>query len=145
MCTHDPLKAFLSAASTVKEGGSLYLMVYCPEGMHNRKATNIQRKRFHSLKTVEEKLKYVDHVASRKWDNEYPLTENSRNCLIRIGAKIIPSWRGGKIGYLDLLQPYYNWVIPKKTIAGWMKIAGFVSYQYLYKRPRSSYHILAKK
>lgn len=145
MCTHDPLQAFLSAASTVKKGGSLYLMVYCPEGMHNRRATNIQRKKFHNLATIEEKLKYVDHVASLKWDWEYPVAENIRNFLIRTGSLIFPSWRPGKIGYLDLLQPYYNWVIPQKVIAGWMEKAGFSSYEYLYRKPRSSYHILAIK
>ena len=145
MCTHDPMKAFISAASTVKKGGSLYLMVYCPEGMHNRRATNIQRKKFHSLETVEEKLKYVDHVAARKWDWEYPLEENTRNLLIRGGSLIFKSWKAGKIGYLDLLQPYYNWVIPKKVIGGWMKKTGFSSYRYLYKKPRSAYHVLATK
>jgi hypothetical protein len=44
-----------------------------------------------------------------------------------------------------MLQPYYNWVISKETINGWMKKANFKSYQFLYKRPGSAYHVLAEK
>jgi len=145
MCTHDPQKAFLSAASTVKPGGSMYLMVYCPEGQHNTKLVNIQRRHFHSLKSVEERIAYVDHVYNLEWDVEYSLYDNLRNSLIRIGSLFFKHWKGSKVGFLDLLEPYYNWVIPMDVIDSWTKKAGFKSYKVLYKKPKSAYHILAHK
>ena len=145
MCTHDPKKAFLSAASTVKPGGSMYLMVYCPEGMHNHPVVNYQRRTFHNMKTVDERLAYVDHVFRKEWDSNYTLAYNLRNQLIRLGAVFNRNWRDSKVGFLDLLEPTYNWVIPKNVIDDWMKQAGFTEYHYLYKKPRSAYHVLATK
>lgn len=145
MCTHDPLKAFLSAAATVKPGGSMYLMVYCPEGMHNTHVVNLQRRRFHQLETVQDRLAYVNHVFHREWDAAYPFKDNVRNLLIRLAAIFVKRWRGSKVGFLDLLEPYYNWVIPIEVIESWMQKGGFTKFRLLYKKPRSAYHILATK
>ena len=123
----------------------MYLMVYCPEGMHNHPVVNYQRRVFHNLKTVEERLAYVNHVFRKEWDSGYTLAYNLRNQLIRLGALFNRNWRDSKVGYLDLLEPSYNWVIPKDVIDAWMKEAGFTEYHYLYRKPRSAYHILATK
>ena len=120
-------------------------MVYCPEGMHNTDLVNIQRRRFHGLQTLEERLAYVNYVYNRRWDSEYPLGDNVRNLLIRSAAVFVKRWRGTKVGFLDMLEPCYNWVIPTNVIEAWMKKGGFSTYKFLYKRPRSAYHILATK
>ena len=143
MCTHDPQKAFMSAASTVKPGGALYLMVYCPEGMHNTQLVNAQRRHFHGLQTVEERLAYVDHVHERKWDWAYPFVDNLKNVI----RQIISAPKGGKIGVLDMLQPLYNWVIPLDVIHGWMSKAGFSKTVLLneFERDKCAYHVLGIK
>jgi hypothetical protein len=46
------------------------------------------------------------------------------------------------MGYLDLLEPYYNWVIPRGVIAQWGKKAGFTAHQHLIMKPKSSYHVM---
>lgn len=142
MCTNDPLQAWLSAASTVGPGGRLYLMVYNPEGIHNTPLTNLQRKRFHGMKSLEERLEYVRHVAEFEWDAEYSLKDNLRNQVIRVVRHVVPGIGAGKMGYLDLLEPYYNWVIPRDVIAGWAKKGGFAGHQHLMTRVRSAYHVL---
>ena len=143
MCTHDPKKAFFSAASTVKPGGALYLMVYSPEGMHNTNLVNIQRKHFHTLQTIQDRLAYVDHVYEREWDGEYPLLENIRNVM----RWLIKSPKGGKIGVLDMLQPIFNWVIPLDVIYGWMGRAGFSKTVVLneFESAKCAYHVLGIK
>lgn len=140
MSTHDPLRAFLSAASTVKPGGALYLMVYCPEGLHAAAETTLKRKRFHQLKTVAERLAFVDRVYERRWDWSFPLSLNLRNQWANLRR-----WpRGGKIGVLDLLEPYYNWVIPLDVIHGWMERASFDKVTLLneHEREKCAYHVL---
>lgn len=143
MCTHNPQKAFMSAASTVKPGGALYLMVYCPEGMHNTQLVNAQRKHFHRLQNIAERLAYVDHVYERSWDGEYPFIDNVKN-LIR---RIIGAPKGGKVGVLDMLEPLYNWVIPLDVIEGWMTKAGFSKTVLLneFERDKCAYHVLGIK
>lgn len=121
MCTHDPRHTFMQAASTVRQGGTLYLMVYAPRALHDRPLTNIQRQRFHSLQTIEARLRYVDHVWNRRWDRAYPVRCNIENLL----ANITGQPKGGKVGVLDMLEPFYNWVIPMDVIQGWMRAAGF--------------------
>jgi SAM-dependent methyltransferase len=121
MCTHDPKKAFENAAFTIKPGGAFYLMVYAPEGPHNLKTTNIARRKFHTLKTVEQKLALVDKFYNREWDWNYPINDNLRN----VARNILGRHKGYKIGVLDLLEPFYNWVIPLEVIEGWMKQNGF--------------------
>ncbi len=139
MCTHDPLKAFLSAASTVKPGGSMYLMVYTL-GLHSSRETMIKRKRFHRLKTVEERLAFVDTVFDRKWSSSFPLDLNLR--IQSRNLRRLP--KGGKSGVLDLLEPFYNWTIPLDVIKGWTKKAGFSSMTVLneFETRKCAYHVL---
>lgn len=143
MCTHDPLKAFISASSTVASGGALYLMVYAPEGLHGERLTNIQRRKFAELSTIEEKLAFVDRVHQRKWDRSYPLTENLKN----LARNILRRPKGYKVGVLDMLHPFYNWVIPLDVIRGWMRKGGFREMIVLNENenPKCAYHVLGMK
>lgn len=143
MATHDPLKAFLCAAATVKPGGALYLMVYAPEGMHGTAAVNLRRKHFAHLKTVEERLAYVDLVYDRRWDSSLPLFENVKNQL----RNLLRRPRGSRIGTLDMLEPFYNWVIPLEVIHGWMRKGGFTQVQLLneFEPKKCAYHVLGIK
>jgi len=144
MCTHDPLRAFMNAVSTVKQGGTFYLMVYAPKGVHGMKMTNIQRRTFHGLSTLEERLAYIEHVRSRRWDKTYPWVDNIKN----LTRNALNRPRSSKIGTLDLLEPFYNWVIPLDVIYEWMSKAGFQKIQWLndYKfnhtRTKTAYHVL---
>lgn len=146
MCTHDPRVAFMSAASTVAPGGALYLMVYSPEGMHNTSIVKRQRQIFHQLDTVEERLRFVQHVRDRKWDSRYSIVDNLVNQAVR-GVHHLAGKPGGTlVGTLDMLEPFFNWVIPLDVIDGWMKSAGFRSYEVLNDGPRRvAYHVLARK
>lgn len=143
MATHNPLRAFLSAACTVKPGGRLYMMVYSPEGMHGTTLVNVQRKKFHRLKTIEERLAFVDDVYHRKWDKSYSLLENIKNYTRNL--RKLP--KGGKIGVLDMLEPYYNWVIPLRVIYGWMDKGGFRDVIILneFEKPKCAYHVMGIK
>ncbi len=143
MCTHDPRKAFLSAAATVKPGGSMYLMAYAPEGIHGRPLTNLQRRAFHGLTTVQDRLAYVTHVYERRWDATYPLHENVKNKL----RNLLRRPKGGALGVLDMLQPFYNWVIPLAVIEGWARDGGFATTRVLNESesPKAAYHVLATK
>jgi len=143
MCTHDPLQTFLSAAATVKPGGALYLMVYAPEGMHGTTITNLRRKHFFQLDSVAEKLAYVDQVYHRRWDVFSPFRENFKNLL----RNAMRRPKGSKIGVLDMLEPFYNWVIPLDVIDGWMQKAGFGDVCLLNEHePRKcAYHVLGTK
>ena len=144
-CTHDPCKAFLNAAMTVKRGGALYLMVYAPEGMHNTSLVRWQRKQWRKLKSFEEQLAYVKHVASRAWDPTYSLADNLLNTAVRFYHALRgkqPDW----LNVLDMLSPYYNWVIPLEVIDGWARKGGFHSYEVLNRgRHRVAYHVLFRK
>jgi SAM-dependent methyltransferase len=121
MCTHDPLRAFRNAAATVKPGGSMYLMVYTEGSIHQRPFTNFLRKKFYSLDSVDERLRLVEKAYDREWDPSFPFAENLKNLL----RNILGRPKGGIIGMLDMLEPYYNWVVPLDTVIGWMKGAGF--------------------
>lgn len=143
MCTHDPREAFLSAASVVKPGGSMYLMVYAPEGINGRALTNSQRRAFHKLSSVEDRLAFVTHVYERRWDSGYPLRDNLKNRL----RNLLRRPKGGAIGVLDMLQPFYNWVIPLEVIERWVRLGGFSTMQLLNdsESPKAAYHVLATK
>jgi SAM-dependent methyltransferase len=143
MCTHNPRRAFLNAAATVKAGGSLYLMVYAPEGLHGQKLTNIQRRVFNRLTTVEERLAFVTHVYERRWHSDYPLHANLKNKLRNAARRP----KGGPLGVLDMLQPFYNWVIPFDVIEAWGRAAGFDTLQLLNdnEAPKVAYHVLFTK
>lgn len=123
MCTHDPLQAFMSASSTVKSGGNMFLMVYTP-GYHDHPLIMAQRKIFHGLKTTEERLNFVDTVFHRHWDSRYPFKENIKNKM----RDLLRCPKGSRVGVLDMLEPFYNWVISEDTIKNWCAKAGFTNY-----------------
>lgn len=143
MCTHDPLKAFLSVSAMVREGGYLYLMVYADGGLHHQPLTNLQRKIFHSLKSEDERVWFVEHVYNRRWDWRYPLRIN----LEHVYANLRGFHKGTLIGVLDMLEPYYNWVIPWGVIEGWSKKGGFREVKRLNHQEHKpcAYHVLFRK
>ncbi len=98
MHTHDPRLAFDNVAKTVGHDGELYIMVYAPT-YHNNADVLAHRKHYHrNLKTFAEKLAYVYEMADRP--------ENA-------------------INYLDMLNTFYNWVVPEETIHNWFRVNGF--------------------
>lgn len=143
MHTHDPRKAFHAAASTVAPGGAIYLMVYAPEGLHGDPLTLQQRKAFHALDTVEARLAYVEHVFHRKLDPSYRLRDNWRNVVRTLRG----TPKGGRVGVLDMLEPYYNWVIPWDAITGWMREEGFTRVTLLNdgESPKCAWHVLGQR
>ena len=143
MCTHDPKEAFASAASTVRAGGAMYLMVYAPKGIHDRRLTLAQRKRFHELSTVQERLEWVDTVHSRRWDGHYCLRDN----LLNLTRNIRGLPKGNKMGVLDMLEPFYNWVVPLSVIRSWMTSCGFDQVDVLNARQqnKAAHHVLGIK
>ncbi len=145
MCTHDPQQAFLNAAATVKPGGYLYLMVYSPNSLHGMAEVNRRRRHFHQLPTLEERLAYVDLVVDRRWDPACSLKENAKNRVKNALRR--PHW--DKLNTLDMLEPFYNFVVPLDTIYGWYAKAGFSRPEYLNEyepaKIRSAYHMLGQK
>jgi SAM-dependent methyltransferase len=100
MSTHDPAAAFASVARTVRPGGGLYVMVYAPT-YHNSPEVLRQRAHYHRrLQTAAERLQYVYEVADSP--------ANAINCM-------------------DMLNPFYNWVIEEETIHTWFARNGFVN------------------
>jgi SAM-dependent methyltransferase len=144
MCTHDPLRAFQNTARTLKPGGAMYLMVYAPEGLHGQELTNVQRRKFYSLGGVEERLSFVDSVYDRTWDKDFRLWDN----LLNVSRNLRGLPKGNKVGVLDMLEPFYNWVIPWPVITRWMKSEGFEQVTQLneYESPeKCAYHVLGVK
>lgn len=132
MCTHDPCVAFRNAARMVRPGGALFVMVYAEEGHHNSQVVRHQRKVFHKLADVEERLRYMDHVHSREWDKTYPLSVNLRNVAIRAWHWMKrKETHKSKVGVLDMLSPSYNWVIPRDVLLGWYAKCGFAHAEVL--------------
>jgi len=100
MSTHDPALAFANAAATVRPGGGLYVMVYAPT-YHNSPAVLHQREHYHRrLHSDAERLDYVYAIADD---------------------------RANAINYMDMLNPFYNWVVEEETIHGWFRRCGFVN------------------
>jgi 2-polyprenyl-3-methyl-5-hydroxy-6-metoxy-1,4-benzoquinol methylase len=98
MCTHDPRAAFDAVASTVRPGGRLYLMVYAPT-YHSSPEVLAWRERYHrECRTFEQKLAFAYEVADSP--------ENAINLL-------------------DMLNTFYNWVIPEDVCLGWFRANGF--------------------
>ena len=144
MCTHDPRAAFLSAASLIKPGGALFIMVYHPDSIHNSAFANAMRRKFHGLKTVEERLALVDAVTDRRWDNDFPLFDNLKN----VARGVLGRPKGSKIGWLDLLEPFYNWTIPADVIRGWYHDAGFrgdIVFCNEHEPHKAAHHVLGIK
>jgi 2-polyprenyl-3-methyl-5-hydroxy-6-metoxy-1,4-benzoquinol methylase len=100
MSTHDPNVAFANTATTVRPGGGLYVMVYAPT-YHNSPAVLRHRAHYHrALRTADERLRYVYDVADRP---------------------------ANAINYMDMLNPFYNWVVEEETIHEWFRSHGFVN------------------
>ena len=98
MCTHDPKKAFENIAATVKPGGHLYIMVYAPT-YHNSEQVLSWRKQYHNdFNTFEERLEFARSIS-----------KDPKNL----------------INYLDMLNTFYNWVIPEEVAHNWFSEAGF--------------------
>ena len=143
MHTHDPSEAVAQASATVAPGGALYLMVYAPEGIHGTRLTQCQRRKFHSLESAEARLNFVDKVFHRRWDWSYSLQDNLKNVLRNLRGLD----KGSQIGVLDMLEPFYNWVISLQTISHWMDEYGFKHWQVLNENEpvKCAYHVLAQR
>jgi len=120
--THDPRAAFLSTAGTVNDGGSMYLMVYAPEGHMNTPLVNHYRRTFRRLPSFEQRLAFIDAILERRWHSGLPLGENLRGVARRLLRR--PTW-GVRVGLLDTMTPFYNWTIPLDVAIGWFTEAGF--------------------
>jgi SAM-dependent methyltransferase len=114
--TYDPWLAFRNAAALLKPKGAMYLYVYAETGLHNDPLVNLQRKLFYNLKCVDDRLAFVERVYHRKWDWRYPLKRNFDNML----ANLSNQPKGVRICVLDMLETYYNWVIPWDVVTQWM-------------------------
>jgi 2-polyprenyl-3-methyl-5-hydroxy-6-metoxy-1,4-benzoquinol methylase len=119
MSTHDPAVAFANAARTVRPGGALYVMVYAPT-YHNSPNVLAHRAHYHKLRSAEEKLRYVYGVAHDP--------SNAINCM-------------------DMLNPFYNWVVEEETIHGWFAQHGFVNVVTLNASEKEpvAYHVFGTK
>lgn len=120
MCTHDPKLAFENVASTVKPGGSLYIMVYAPT-YHASDSVREMRRRFHrECHTIKEKVNFVFETA-----------QDPNNA----------------INYMDMLNTFYNWTIPENVVHEWFKNSGFVDVVTLNKEEphNCAWHVLGRK
>jgi SAM-dependent methyltransferase len=120
MCTHDPKQGFEYVASTVKPGGSLYVMVYAPT-YHSSDAVRELRRRFHhECQTIESKIHFTFEVAQHP-DNA--------------------------INYLDMLNTFYNWTIPEDVVHGWYRQSGFSDVVTLNRHEPNNcaWHVLGRK
>ena len=99
MHTHDPKKAFESAAKAVKPGGAFYFCVYAPH-YHASDFVRSSRRKYHKeLLLPAERLAYA-----------YELTDGKPEMAI---------------SYLDMLNTFYNWTIPEEIIFKWCADNGF--------------------
>jgi SAM-dependent methyltransferase len=118
--THNPKLAFENVAGTVASHGELYTMIYAP-GYHNSEEINNHRKYFHKeLHTNEEKLQYA-----------YDISDSPENC----------------INQFDMLNTFYNWVIPEEVIYNWYRTKGFDNVITLnaQDQDKCAFHIIGKK
>lgn len=98
MCTHDPKLAFQRVVSTVKPGGSIYIMVYAPTYHAGEFVTSARRKYHREATSFDAKWAFLQDLAKGDEDN--------------------------MINYLDMLNTFYNWVIDEETIIGWCRNEG---------------------
>lgn len=120
MCTHDPRLAFANAAAAVKPGGSLYIMVYAPT-YHASPFVTKNREFYHRTKmSFDEKLQFA-----------YDISEDKSNA----------------INNLDMLNTFYNWVIPEDVAHGWYRDYGFEEIITLNKEEKFNcgWHIIGRK
>jgi hypothetical protein len=95
-------------------------MIYAP-GYHNSDDIVNHRKHFHrNLKTIEEKLQYA-----------YDISDSPENC----------------INQFDMLNTFYNWVIPEEVIYNWYRITGFDNIITLnaQEKDKCAFHIIGTK
>ena len=121
MCTHDPKLAFERVASTIRPGGSLYIMVYAPT-YHSGDFVTTARRTYHREKTTSaERIAYLKDLAKGDEDN--------------------------MINYLDMLNTFYNWVIDEETIHGWCAANGLKSPHFLNREEPNlcGYHVLIER
>lgn len=137
--THDPRETFMQVASTVKSGGSIYVMLYDVDGHHATQLTNNYRKVFASLTDPDERLGFVAAVADRRWHKYIPMIERLKN----IRRNILSLPKSNKIGVLDRMMPWYNWTVPVDVAVKWMKDAGFKHVEVLNDSGSASRHYLA--
>lgn len=118
--THDPKLAFENVAKTVASHGELYTMIYAP-GQHDSETIMNQRKHFHkNLTTIDEKLQYA-----------YEISDCPENC----------------INQFDMLNTFYNWVVPEEVIHNWYQQNGFENVITLnaHQKEKSAFHVVGKK
>jgi 2-polyprenyl-3-methyl-5-hydroxy-6-metoxy-1,4-benzoquinol methylase len=121
MCTHDPKQAFEKVASTVKPGGSVYIMVYAPT-YHSGDFVTTARRTYHREKTTpEERIAYLHELSRGDEDN--------------------------MINYLDMLNTFYNWVIDEETIVGWCRANGLNPPVFLNRNEpdKCGHHVLIQR
>lgn len=120
MCTHDPRLAFRNVASTVKPGGTLYIMVYAPTYHASEQVLSWRRHFYNTCKTFDQKMAYA-----------YEISEDKRNV----------------IGYLDMLNTLYNWTIPAETVKNWFESEGFDEITFLNKHESKNcgWHVSGRK
>lgn len=119
--THDPKLAFEKVASTVRPGGSLYIMVYAPT-YHIGDFVTMTRRRYHrDLKNAEERMAFVREMARGDEDNT--------------------------INYLDMLNTFYNWVVDEQTIYGWCEQTGMGPPHFLNREESDAcgHHVLIQR
>jgi SAM-dependent methyltransferase len=124
--THDPKRAFDQAARTVKPGGSMYVMLYNPDGQHGRAETNDLRRIFSTLHGSE-RMDFLEDVTARRWSSHIPLRWNIKNVLRNMRGMA----KGHAVGVLDMLSPFYNWTVPEAVVVNWIRSAGFGSVEVL--------------
>lgn len=121
MCTHDPKVAFEKAASTVRPGGSLYIMVYAPT-YHAGEFVTGARYRYHrEMQTAEARGAYLAELARGDEDN--------------------------MINYLDMLNTFYNWVIDEDTVRQWCASSGLGAPVFLnaHEVNKCGHHVLISR
>lgn len=121
MCTHDPKLAFDNVASTVKRGGSIYLMVYAPTYHSGDFVTHHRRVYHREKKTPQERIAFLHELSKGDEDN--------------------------MINYLDMLNTFYNWVIDEETIQGWCKSNGLSEPAFLNREEphKCGHHVLIRR
>jgi SAM-dependent methyltransferase len=120
MCTHDPKRAYVNVAATVKPGGSLNVMVYAPT-YHASDFVRGMRRRFHrDCRMMEEKIVFVFEIAQDP-DNA--------------------------INYMDMLNTFYNWTIPEDVVHRWFIDASFTNVVTLNKEEQqnAAWHVLGER
>lgn len=121
MCTHDPLLAFRKAASTIRPGGALYIMVYAPTYHAGDFVTNARRTYHREKKTPQARWDYLQELAAGDEDN--------------------------MINYLDMLNTFYNWTIDEETIVGWCRKDGLKAPTFLNREEphKCGHHVLIER